>query len=238
MRFGVSILLSLLAHGLLAAALAVYVGLAPAPAELARLDLSSVDLSFAEEEDDSAAVQPTMASAPSDPVPETKPPEPERPPEMEAFKELPPDLDAMKLPEPDEERPEMETPEIPETREENAVEEEPETPPAPASPASAAVVQAAPQQARVDAPPSPRKAIKPKYPKGARQRGEQGDVVMEIDVTAEGRVGGFRIVSSSGFPELDEEAVKAVRAARFVPAKRDRRAVASTARITLTFRLK
>ena len=96
----------------------------------------------------------------------------------------------------------------------------------------------APRQARVDAPPSPRKSIKPDYPKGARQRGEQGDVTLELHVTASGTVGDVTVVSASGYPELDEAAVRAVRAARFTPAKRGRQSVASMARITLTFRLK
>ena len=231
MKFASSILLSCAAHGILAAGIAGYLAWAPAPDELARLDLSSVDLSFADVEDDSAESQPVAPSAPSDPVPESKPPEPEPPPEMEPSKELPPDPEAMKLPEPEEVRPILEKVEAKERKET----EETPRPPAPAAPAVAA---AAPRRARVDAPPRPRRAIKPDYPNGARQRGEQGDVVLEIGVTAEGTVDDVVIVSSCGFRELDEAAVRAVKTARFTPAKRDRKPVASVARITLTFKLK
>ncbi len=112
----------------------------------------------------------------------------------------------------------METPNIP-----------PPSPPAPA---------VAPKQAKIDAPPKPHKTIKPDYPKGARQRGEQGDVVLEIRVNAAGIVDRVDIVSPSGFSELDEAAVRAARTARFTPAKSGGSPVASTARLTLNFKLK
>lgn len=236
MRFGVAIFLSILFHAVLAAALAVYVDCAPAPDALAQLDLSSVDLSFAETEDETAAVQPTLASAPDEPVPEEPPPEPERPPESEPPKELPPELDAPTLPEPQPERPPLETPKVEPPKKEPPPKEEP--PPRPPVSTSAPASAVAPRQARVDAPPSPRKSIKPDYPKGARQRGEQGDVTLELHVTASGTVDDVTVVASSGYPELDEAAVRAVKAARFTPARRGRQSVASMARITLTFRLK
>ena len=105
--------------------------------------------------------------------------------------------------------------------------------------AEAAVVpQEAPRQARIDAPPRPKKTIRPHYPDGARRRGEQGDVVLEIRVEEDGSVGDVKVVTPSGFGELDDAAVRAVRAARFTPARSGDAAVASTARLTLTFRLK
>lgn len=240
MRFGAAILLSLLAHAVLAALLVAYSEFSSGSLELAKLDLSSVDLSFAEEEDDSAAAQPALPSAASAPVPEAKPPEPEPPPELEPPKELPPDPEAMKLPEPEEARPPMETPTEPksEPNPEKPPEERPKEEPRPASAASAPVVAAAPRRARIDAQPRLRRTIEPDYPKGARQRGEQGDVTLEIVVSETGRVGDVKIVRSSGFRELDEAAWTAVKKARFTPAKQGARAVESVARITLTFKLK
>lgn len=201
---------------MVAVGIVAYMKYAPGPTAIATLDLSSVDLSFAEDEDDTAAVSPTMPA-----MPEVEPPKPreENPPEAERAEDpLPPDPAAPKLAEPEPEREQMETPEIP-----------PPSPPAPA---------VAPKQAKIDAPPKPNKAIKPDYPKGARQRGEQGDVVLEIRVNAAGIVDRVDIVSPSGFSELDEAAVRAARAARFTPAKSGGSAVASTARLTLTFKLK
>ena len=216
MRFSTAIIASVAAHGLVAVGIVAYMKYAPGPTAVATLDLSSVDLSFAEDEDETAAVSPTMPA-----MPEVEPPKPreEKPPEAERAEDpLPPDPAAPKLAEPEPERERMETPEIP-----------PPSPPAPA---------VAPKQAKIDAPPKPNKAIKPDYPKGARQRGEQGDVVLEIRVNAAGIVDRVDVVSPSGFPELDEAAVRAARAARFTPAKSGGSAVASTARLTLTFKLK
>ena len=201
---------------MVAVGIVAYMKYAPGPTAVATLDLSSVDLSFAEDEDETAAVSPTMPA-----MPEVEPPKPreEKPPEAERAEDpLPPDPTAPKLAEPEPEREQMETPNIP--------------PPAPPAPA------VAPKQAKIDAPPKPHKTIKPDYPKGARQRGEQGEVMLEIRVNAAGIVDRVDIVSSCGFPELDEAAVRAARTARFTPAKSGGSPVASTARLRLDFRLK
>ena len=216
MRFSIAVGASIATHGLVAVGIVAYMKYAPGPTAVATLDLSSVDLSFAEDEDETAAVSPTMPA-----MPEVEPPKPreEKPPEAERAEDpLPPDPAAPKLAEPEPEREQMETPNIP-----------PPSPPAPA---------VAPKQAKIDAPPKPHKTIKPDYPKGARQRGEQGDVVLEIRVNAAGIVDRVDIVSSCGFSELDEAAVRAARTARFTPAKSGGSPVASTARLTLNFKLK
>ena len=201
---------------MVAVGIVAYMKYAPGPTAVATLDLSSVDLSFAEDEDETAAVSPTMPA-----MPEVEPPKPreEKPPEAERAEDpLPPDPAAPKLAEPEPEREQMETPNIP--------------PPAPPAPA------VAPKQAKIDAPPKPHKTIKPDYPKGARQRGEQGEVILEIRVNAAGIVDHVDIVSSCGFPELDDAAVRAARTARFTPAKSGGSPVASTARLKLDFKLK
>ena len=229
MRFSTAMGVSIGLLAVLAAGLVAYIKYAPGPTTLATLDLSSVELSFAEEDDATASVAPAMPAPPplEPPVPpEEKPPEaamPDEPP--------PPDPDAPSIPEPELEHERMETPEVPPEEKPKDVEKprEAEPPPAPA---------VAPKQAKVDAPPKPRKAIRPEYPKGARQRGEQGDVVLEIRVGESGAVERVEVVSSCGFPELDDAAVRAAKAARFTPAKSGSRSVASTARLTLTFRLK
>lgn len=231
MRFGVAIFLSVLFHATLAAALAVYVEYAPAPDALAQLDLSSVELSFAETEDETAAVQPTLASAPEEPVPEEPPPpEPERPPESEPPKELPPELDALKLPDPQPERPPLETPKVAPPKE--------EPPPRPPVAASAPAPAVAPRQARVDAKDVLPADFKPKYPEGARKRNEQGLVLLEIALNERGRAEGVKILSSSGFHELDEAAVKAVRVTKFKPARADGKAVRATVRLPVSFVLR
>ena len=208
-----AILLSLLFHALLAVGLIAYLEYAPHPDVLATLDLSSVELSFAETVEETAAVAPQPATV-GRRVP--SPPQDEKPPEVKHEKRLPPDPFAPKFPEPQEDPSQLIT------HHSSLI-----TPP-----------PAAPRQARLDAPPHPKRNIRPDYPKGARQRGEQGDVILEIRVNAEGTVDDVKVVVSSGFAELDEAAVKAARTAKFSPARSGHDPVASTARLKLQFKLK
>ena len=214
MKFSVAIAVSVAVHLLVGLGIWAYMEYAPSPDVLATLDLSSVELSFAEEEDDTAAVLPQSSN------PVLPRPEPERPPEptvAETPEPLPPIPDAVDIPKP------VEKPVLPQLPPDVST-------PQPSTPQ--------PRQARVDAPPRPMRAIKPEYPKGARQRGEQGDVVIELTVNSKGGVDKASVVTSSGYVELDEAALRAVRSAKFTPAKSGRESVASTARLTLTFKLK
>ncbi|MGN0833518.1 MAG: energy transducer TonB [Kiritimatiellia bacterium] len=223
----IALAVSLAVHALLAVAVVGLSSLASAPETLAELDLSSVELSFSEEEAP-APPMPPAASAPSAPAP--PPPPAERPPEPEPPERiLPPDPEAVRLREPEEPVAEMKPPPRPP--------EERKEPPKPAAAASAPS-RPAPRQAHVDAPPRPKRAIRPQYPQGARQRGEEGRVVLEIEVGADGTCTAVRVVASCGFAELDAAAVKAARAARFTPARSGGAPVASTARLALDFRLR
>lgn len=233
MRFEVALGCSVLLHALLAAGVAVVLGdVSSSPDTRVNLDLSSVELSFAEQEDETAAVQPVLASAPVDSVPEVRPQELPSP-EVEAPPVLPLEPDAPRFPEPPPESARVQTPER-----SQKVTEAPPKPSVTPSPAAQPAAAVAPRQARVDAPPRPRRSISPDYPKGARLRGEQGDVTLEIRVSARGLVEGVSVVVSSGFRELDAAAEKAVSAARFAPAQSGGRAVSATVRLKLSFRLR
>lgn len=226
MKFRTALGVSVALHALLGAGIAVCIALAPKPDVVATLDLSSVDISFSEEDDSSAAAVPPRPEPPPEPPPPPTVPPP--PSELSpAPIPLPPDPTAIPVPEPSPEPPKMDAPPRQDRRPERpAAEPQPVAPPP------------APRQAKVDAPPKPRRNIRPDYPKGARIRGEQGDVVLEIAVGASGAVERAEVVVSSGYPELDEAAAKAAKAAKFEPAKSGGRAVASVARLTLNFRLK
>ena len=58
--------------------------------------------------------------------------------------------------------------------------------------------------------------IRPRYPFGARQRGEEGEVTVAAEINAYGRAGKVMILKSSGYPSLDRAAAKALREAEFV----------------------
>ena len=220
----IAVFASLLIHALLALGLIAYLEYAPRPDVLATLDLSSVELSFAEQVEESAAVAALPATV-GRAVP--SPPQEEKPPEAKFEKPLPPEAGEIKFPEPKEDV-------RLKTEDAKAKDERRETEDAKAASAPAV----APRQARLDAPPKPKRNIKPDYPKGARQRGEQGDVVVEIRVNVEGTVDAVKVATTSGFPELDEAAVRAARAAKFSPARSGHDPVASTARLKLQFKLK
>lgn len=208
MRFALALAVSLAVHALLALAVVCWFSFRARPQAVATLDLSSVELSLAEEDVASAAPAAAVPTASAEPR-VLRPPSEELPPppaEIPAAVAVPPPPPAVELPRPPEAAPTM--------------------------PAEA------PRQARVDAPPALRRPIRPDYPRGSRLRGEEGEVVLEIRVSAAGEVEAAEVVVSSGFAALDEEAVRATRAARFKPAQAEGRAVASTARLTLTFKLK
>ena len=221
---------SILLHVILALVLGAYFAFAPELDELATLDLSSVELSFADQVDESAAVVPLAEATPQNLLP--KPPVPEEiPAPVRELKPTPPDPSAPKFLELKEPPRQLETPPVRPTPPEQSKQSN--------NPNNRTISSApAPRQARVDAPPRPKRTIRPDYPKGARQRGEQGDVVLEIRVSEEGRVEAVSVVTSSGFAELDAAAVRAAKAAKFSPARSGRETVASTARLKLQFKLK
>jgi protein TonB len=78
----------------------------------------------------------------------------------------------------------------------------------------------------------------PEYPPAARRAGEEGTVTLKVLVTDGGRAGQVEVAKSSGFPKLDEAAVKEVqRNWRFVPGKEDGKPVSMWHTFAVTFRL-
>jgi periplasmic protein TonB len=60
----------------------------------------------------------------------------------------------------------------------------------------------------------------PAYPESARRRGQQGRVLLRVNVSADGLPLTISVAQSSGFASLDSAAVAAVQKWRFVPASR------------------
>jgi TonB family protein len=63
-------------------------------------------------------------------------------------------------------------------------------------------------------------------------------VRLSVAVDVNGFVTGVSVALSSGFESLDAAAVKAVRAARFLPARSNDEPVGSNVSLTLVFRLR
>ncbi|MBA7581872.1 hypothetical protein ES708_23785 [subsurface metagenome] len=76
--------------------------------------------------------------------------------------------------------------------------------------------------------PTALEAIEPVYPLGARRRGEEGTVLLEIRVDRRGRVLEVEVIESSGYPLLDRSAEKALERTRFSPARQNGRSIKAT----------
>ena len=83
--------------------------------------------------------------------------------------------------------------------------------PRPVAPPPSPVVKKAPE---ID--PRYKRRFQPDYPPTSRRLGEEGSVIVQVLVDPEGKVSDGKIQKSSGFPRLDEAALKhALRAWRF-----------------------
>ena len=69
----------------------------------------------------------------------------------------------------------------------------------------------------------------PNYPARSRRLNEQGRVLLRVELGEDGRVSGAAVKTSSGFPQLDEAAVNAVKIWRCKPAMQNGLAVPAVA---------
>lgn len=75
------------------------------------------------------------------------------------------------------------------------------------------------------------------YPKLARRRGQEGTVWLNVQVDTAGAVSDIQVLESSGFSQLDQAALKAVRRWHFIAARRDGQAEVSYVKIPVKFQL-
>ncbi len=80
-------------------------------------------------------------------------------------------------------------------------------------------------------------SINPAFPRGARERGESGTVVVLVQILPSGRAGEVNLVRSSGYTSLDDAVLEKARSARFTPAKRGDLPVESQKRFVVNFEL-
>ena len=225
MRVFLAILFSLGFHCIVACLLAVAIeGFSESSATVeVSLDLSQVELSFAESEDVAEPIV-SMPSTPS--ITEVTPDEaplPENNAAEEMHESPPPAIGDVELPS---------LPEAPVAKMDLPPKKEPIAPESLSTPAQA------PRQARIDVPPKLKASIRPKYPLESRKTKEEGTVCLLLKIDENGAVVSVDIEKSSGFSALDAAAKEAVLNARFNPAKSGSKRVASTAQISLNFTLK
>jgi periplasmic protein TonB len=79
--------------------------------------------------------------------------------------------------------------------------------------------------------------VQPDYPPAAFRNGEEGTVIVRVDVDASGTPTNVDVAKRSGSRELDRAALEAVRKWRFNPAMKDGKPVASAAEVPVEFRL-
>ena len=95
-----------------------------------------------------------------------------------------------------------------------------------------------PQTPIADIDPTLMGKIEPSYPPTARRLGQQGLVKVETEISAKGFVIACRVAVSSGFPSLDNAALNEVQSARFFPAMKGGKPVASKVLVPIRFQLK
>lgn len=78
----------------------------------------------------------------------------------------------------------------------------------------------------------------PAYPASARRRGESGTVLVHTTIDTEGAVAAVALARSSGFADLDQAALGAVKEWRFTPALVGETAISCTADVPVVYVLK
>jgi protein TonB len=123
-----------------------------------------------------------------------------------------------------------------------------EQPPMPATPASSPVAEAQAKPTNTKAAdtqtyqsPSFNAAYlnnpAPKYPSVSRRLGEQGLVLLRVQVTADGAAESVELQTGSGSNRLDQAALEAVKKWQFVPAKRGEQSVSASVVVPVRFSL-
>lgn len=93
-----------------------------------------------------------------------------------------------------------------------------------------AKVDVLPQSLPINAPPD--------YPASARAQRQVGVVMLSVEVNAAGRVAALKVITSSGYPLLDQAAIVAVRKWQFKPALRAGLAVSTTVQVPIRFAIR
>ncbi|SAI74367.1 siderophore-mediated iron transport protein [Bordetella ansorpii] len=190
---------------------------------------------------------PPVEEPPPPPPPVEEPPPPEPEPEVEPEPEPEPIIEKPVEPAPKPKpkpKPKPQPKPQPKPEPKPEPKPQPETPPPP-SPVGEQKVTQAPRQAPEPSEPEMLSNVQyaggqimPNYPSISRRMREEGRVVVLVDINKQGLVDSARIDASSGFPRLDEEALKAARKQRFTPYMRNGVAMPARARLPYVFTMR
>lgn len=115
------------------------------------------------------------------------------------------------------------------------------TPAPPATSAAASVTEThrpvATQPAGEITPPSYIPRSRP-YPRLAKQRGWEGTVKLQVDIATDGSVTRVLLEQSSGYPLLDQAAIRHISQSRFRPARRNGTPIDISVQLPVVFELK
>ena len=78
----------------------------------------------------------------------------------------------------------------------------------------------------------------PIYPKESRRLGEQGKVLLEVEIKSDGSIGEIKVLEHPGHERLVKAAIEAIKKARIEPALEDGKPIASTVRVPFNFVLR
>jgi protein TonB len=191
--------------------------------ETAPMDVSLVE---APPEPEPAAASPTPAEPAPTPEPLPTPDMSTPPPEATPEPEMTPEPETIPESTPAPPRPK------PVIRREEQTHSKPKTP---HSAAGSAATLAGAATGQVSSRPGYLSNPRPDYPEEAQRQHQEGVVLLNVEVGADGRASEVTVRQSSGFPLLDEAALEAVRRWRFEPARSGGLPVSSEAHVPVRF---
>jgi periplasmic protein TonB len=110
------------------------------------------------------------------------------------------------------------------------------------APVAAPVVAAAPPAPKAATnvkmdPKHPLKIGEEYYPDASKRANEEGRCIVQVTVSADGRITSESLQTSSGFPRLDDACLKGVHGLRMIPATEDGKPVEKTASLPIVWKL-
>ena len=79
--------------------------------------------------------------------------------------------------------------------------------------------------------------FKPSYPSSCKRLGHEGATVLKVTILSKGKCGRIEIIKSAGCESLDKAAIKALKKAKYIPAKRLGIPFTTTKKLAFNFKL-